>query len=75
MQTLRSWVAFEGKNFTGKMYVLEEGSYPDLRAMGCVGGSSSILSLQTAGFVSPFFDSNVSHPPNFSIYLSLKAIF
>ncbi|XP_038134610.1 beta/gamma crystallin domain-containing protein 1-like [Cyprinodon tularosa] len=45
-----SWVAFEGKNFTGKMYVLEEGSYPDLRAMGCVGGSSSILSLQTAGF-------------------------
>uniref|UniRef100_A0A3B3V0Y6 Uncharacterized LOC106953740 n=1 Tax=Poecilia latipinna TaxID=48699 RepID=A0A3B3V0Y6_9TELE len=42
-----SWLAFEGQNFTGKMYVLEEGSYPDLRAMGCVGGSSSILSLQT----------------------------
>ncbi|XP_027896571.1 uncharacterized protein LOC114158874 isoform X1 [Xiphophorus couchianus] len=45
-----SWLAFEGQNFTGKMYVLEEGSYPDLRAMGCVGGSSSILSLQTVGF-------------------------
>uniref|UniRef100_A0A147A1X1 Absent in melanoma 1 protein n=1 Tax=Fundulus heteroclitus TaxID=8078 RepID=A0A147A1X1_FUNHE len=45
-----SWLAFEEQNFTGKMYVLEEGSYPDLRAMGCVGGSSSILSLQTTGF-------------------------
>uniref|UniRef100_M4AGX0 Uncharacterized LOC102230755 n=1 Tax=Xiphophorus maculatus TaxID=8083 RepID=M4AGX0_XIPMA len=45
-----SWLAFEGQNFTGKMYVLEEGSYPDLRAMGCVGRSSSILSLQTVGF-------------------------
>lgn len=45
-----SWLAFEGQNFTGKMYVLEEGSYQDLKAMGCVGGSSSILSLQTVGF-------------------------
>ncbi|XP_037541097.1 beta/gamma crystallin domain-containing protein 1 [Nematolebias whitei] len=45
-----SWQAFEGQTFTGKMYILEEGSYPDLRAMGCVSGSSSILSLQTAGF-------------------------
>ncbi|MEQ2237369.1 hypothetical protein ILYODFUR_022447, partial [Ilyodon furcidens] len=44
-----SWLAFEGQNFTGKMYVLEEGSYPDLRAMGCVSGSSSIQSLQTIG--------------------------
>ncbi|XP_008287304.1 absent in melanoma 1 protein-like isoform X2 [Stegastes partitus] len=45
-----SWLAFEGKDFAGKMYVLEKGNYPDLRAMGCVGASSSILSLQTAGF-------------------------
>ncbi|KAM4521846.1 uncharacterized protein PAE49_001801 isoform 2-T2 [Odontesthes bonariensis] len=45
-----SWLAFEGQDFTGKMYVLEAGSYPDLRAMGCVSGSSSILSLQTVGF-------------------------
>ncbi|KAK5600134.1 hypothetical protein CRENBAI_007492 [Crenichthys baileyi] len=44
-----SWLAFEGQNFTGKIYVLEEGSYPDLRAMGCVSGSSSIQSLQTVG--------------------------
>uniref|UniRef100_A0A3P9HID6 Beta/gamma crystallin 'Greek key' domain-containing protein n=1 Tax=Oryzias latipes TaxID=8090 RepID=A0A3P9HID6_ORYLA len=31
-----SWLAFEGQDFTGKMYALEVGSYPDLRAMGCV---------------------------------------
>lgn len=49
-----SWLAFEGRDFTGRMYVLEVGSYPDLRAMGCVNASSSILSLQTAGFVSLF---------------------
>ncbi|XP_072217758.1 uncharacterized protein [Leuresthes tenuis] len=45
-----SWLAFEGQDLTGKMYVLEVGSYPDLRAMCCVSGSSSILSLQTVGF-------------------------
>ncbi|XP_069578458.1 beta/gamma crystallin domain-containing protein 1-like isoform X1 [Brachyistius frenatus] len=45
-----SWLAFEGQDFTGKMYALEVGSYPDLRAMGCVSASSSILSLQTVGF-------------------------
>ncbi|XP_022621476.1 beta/gamma crystallin domain-containing protein 1-like [Seriola dumerili] len=45
-----SWLAFEGQDFTGRMYVLEVGSYPDLRAMGCVNASSSILSLQPVGF-------------------------
>nr|XP_020443750.1 absent in melanoma 1 protein-like isoform X2 [Monopterus albus] len=45
-----SWMAFEGLDFTGRMYVLEVGSYPDLRAMGCVNASPSILSLQTVGF-------------------------
>ncbi|XP_029281702.1 LOW QUALITY PROTEIN: beta/gamma crystallin domain-containing protein 1-like [Cottoperca gobio] len=45
-----SWLAFEGQDCTGRMYVLEVGSYPDLRAMGCVNASSSILSLQTVGF-------------------------
>ncbi|KAM6915031.1 uncharacterized protein FYW49_009916 [Xenentodon cancila] len=45
-----SWLAFEGQDFTGKTCVLEVGSYPDLRAMGCVSGSSSIQSLQTVGF-------------------------
>uniref|UniRef100_A0A4W6FM79 Beta/gamma crystallin 'Greek key' domain-containing protein n=1 Tax=Lates calcarifer TaxID=8187 RepID=A0A4W6FM79_LATCA len=45
-----SWLAFEGQDFTGRMYVLEVGSYPDLRAMGCVNATSSIQSLQTVGF-------------------------
>ncbi|XP_040920916.1 beta/gamma crystallin domain-containing protein 1-like isoform X2 [Toxotes jaculatrix] len=45
-----SWLAFEGQDFTGRMYVLEVGNYPDLRAMGCANTSSSILSLQTVGF-------------------------
>ncbi|XP_074540756.1 uncharacterized protein LOC141801570 [Halichoeres trimaculatus] len=45
-----SWLAFEGQDFTDRMYVLEVGSYPDLRAMGCFNTSSSILSLQTVGF-------------------------
>lgn len=47
-----SWLAFEGQDFTNTMYVLEMGNYSDLRAMGCVSESSSILSLQPAGFVS-----------------------
>ncbi|XP_022045074.2 beta/gamma crystallin domain-containing protein 1-like [Acanthochromis polyacanthus] len=45
-----SWLAFEGNDFTGKMYVLEKGNYSDLRAMGCIGANPSILSLQTVGF-------------------------
>eukprot|EP00064_Thunnus_orientalis_P006281 superscaffoldBa00000648_g6297 len=45
-----SWLAFEGQDFTDRMYVLEVGNYPDLRAMGCVNASSSILSLQPVGF-------------------------
>ncbi|KAM9798211.1 uncharacterized protein ACB057_009261 [Neosynchiropus ocellatus] len=45
-----SWLAFEGPDFSGRMYVLEEGGYPDLRAMGCFNTDSSIMSLQTTGF-------------------------
>ncbi|KAM6954096.1 beta/gamma crystallin domain-containing protein 1-like [Aplochiton taeniatus] len=45
-----SWLAFEGPNFTKQMYVLEVGSYPDLRSMGCVQPNLSVLSLQTTGF-------------------------
>nr|XP_046228507.1 beta/gamma crystallin domain-containing protein 1-like isoform X2 [Scatophagus argus] len=45
-----SWLAFEGQDFAGRMYVLEVGNYSDLRAMGCVHAGSSILSLQTVGF-------------------------
>ncbi|KAJ8390232.1 hypothetical protein AAFF_G00109710 [Aldrovandia affinis] len=39
-----SWLGFEGVEFTERMYVLEEGGYPNLRAWG------DIRSLQTAGF-------------------------
>ncbi|XP_076612232.1 uncharacterized protein LOC143336165 isoform X1 [Chaetodon auriga] len=45
-----SWLAYEGQDFAGRMYVLDLGSYPDLRSMGCFHASSSILSLQTVGF-------------------------
>lgn len=45
-----SWLAFEEADCTGRLYVLEEGSYSDLKSMGCVQGTS-ILSLQTVGFV------------------------
>ncbi|XP_034018203.1 uncharacterized protein LOC117503135 isoform X2 [Thalassophryne amazonica] len=45
-----NWLAFEGQDFTGKMYVLEEGRYADVRAMGCTSARASIQSLQTAGF-------------------------
>uniref|UniRef100_A0A8D0C4H0 Crystallin beta-gamma domain containing 1 n=1 Tax=Salvator merianae TaxID=96440 RepID=A0A8D0C4H0_SALMN len=31
-----SWVAYEKENFSGNQYVLEEGAYPDLSAMGCL---------------------------------------
>ncbi|XP_061609003.1 beta/gamma crystallin domain-containing protein 1-like isoform X1 [Phyllopteryx taeniolatus] len=45
-----SWLAFEGQDFTGKMYLLEEGNYQDVGAMGCVNASAAILSVQTVGF-------------------------
>ncbi|XP_067337418.1 beta/gamma crystallin domain-containing protein 1-like isoform X1 [Channa argus] len=45
-----SWLQFEGQNFTGRMYVLEVGSYPDLSAMGFDSASTSIQSLQTVGY-------------------------
>lgn len=53
MSLASSWLAFEGADFSGRLYVLEEGSYPDLKAMGCVHGAS-IRSLQTVGFVGAF---------------------
>uniref|UniRef100_A0A8C6U3R5 Beta/gamma crystallin 'Greek key' domain-containing protein n=1 Tax=Neogobius melanostomus TaxID=47308 RepID=A0A8C6U3R5_9GOBI len=37
-------------DFSGRMYVLDEGTYPDLRAMGCVHTDASILSMQIVGF-------------------------
>lgn len=36
----RSWVAYDGENFSGNQYVLEEGHYPSLSAMGCLPGAT-----------------------------------
>ncbi|XP_027630914.1 beta/gamma crystallin domain-containing protein 1 [Tupaia chinensis] len=35
-----SWVAYDGENFSGNQYVLEEGHYPSLSAMGCPPGAT-----------------------------------
>ncbi|XP_057678702.1 uncharacterized protein LOC130907528 isoform X2 [Corythoichthys intestinalis] len=45
-----SWLAFEAQDYAGKMYLLEEGNYQDMRAMGCINPSATILSVQTVGF-------------------------
>ncbi|KAI5773657.1 CRYBG1 [Gulo gulo luscus] len=34
------WVAYDGENFSGNQYVLEEGHYPCLSAMGCLPGAT-----------------------------------
>ncbi|XP_006840022.1 PREDICTED: absent in melanoma 1 protein [Chrysochloris asiatica] len=34
-----SWVAYDGEDFSGNQYVLEEGHYPCLSAMGCPPGA------------------------------------
>nr|XP_056712655.1 beta/gamma crystallin domain-containing protein 1 [Euleptes europaea] len=31
-----SWIAYDKEDFSGNQYVLEEGAYPDLPAMGCL---------------------------------------
>uniref|UniRef100_A0A3B3SNL9 Beta/gamma crystallin 'Greek key' domain-containing protein n=1 Tax=Paramormyrops kingsleyae TaxID=1676925 RepID=A0A3B3SNL9_9TELE len=45
-----SWLGFEGPGFTSSMYVLEEGDYPSLGAIGCFSAGSSLRSFQTTGF-------------------------
>lgn len=35
-----SWVVYDGENFSGNQYVLEEGHYPCLSAMGCLPGAT-----------------------------------
>lgn len=35
-----SWVAYDGEDFSGNQYVLEEGHYPCLSAMGCLPGTT-----------------------------------
>ncbi|XP_077443752.1 uncharacterized protein LOC144064813 [Stigmatopora argus] len=45
-----SWLAFEGTDYAGRMYLLEEGNYQDVRAMGCSNANATIRSVQTVGF-------------------------
>ncbi|XP_048841082.1 beta/gamma crystallin domain-containing protein 1-like [Brienomyrus brachyistius] len=45
-----SWLGFEGSGFTSSMYVLEEGDYPSLGAIGCFSAGSALRSFQTTGF-------------------------
>lgn len=76
MSLASSWLAFEGADFTGRLYVLEEGSYSDLKAMGCVQGTS-ILSLQTVGFVGVFKYSHRFRAflANISVLLRVPSLF
>ena len=46
-----SWVAYEGPQCTGHMYVLEEGDYQTPEAIGCLGPDFTIGSIQTLGHV------------------------
>ncbi|XP_077567618.1 uncharacterized protein LOC144192406 isoform X2 [Stigmatopora nigra] len=45
-----SWLAFEGTDYAGRMYLLEEGNYQDVRAMGYSNANATIRSVQTVGF-------------------------
>ncbi|KAJ6660241.1 hypothetical protein lerEdw1_017941 [Lerista edwardsae] len=40
-----SWIAYDKEDFSGNQYVLEEGAYPDLCAMGCL-SQTCLKSLQ-----------------------------
>ncbi|XP_068573820.1 very large A-kinase anchor protein-like [Cebidichthys violaceus] len=44
-----SWVLYTGAQFTDDMYVLEEGDYPSMEAMGFLSLDDPIRSIQTAG--------------------------
>ncbi|KAJ8356869.1 hypothetical protein SKAU_G00196630, partial [Synaphobranchus kaupii] len=45
-----SWLGFEGVEFNDGMYVLEEGDYANLKAIGCIHPDTAVRSWQTAGF-------------------------
>ncbi|KAL2081783.1 hypothetical protein ACEWY4_021601 [Coilia grayii] len=45
-----SWLACEREEYLGSVCVLEEGVYPDVRAMGFLQPNITVRSLQTTGF-------------------------
>ncbi|KAK1170375.1 beta/gamma crystallin domain-containing protein 1-like [Acipenser oxyrinchus oxyrinchus] len=45
-----SWVVYEEEMFGGKQYLVEEGNYPDLIAIGCPSLNTCIKSVQIIGF-------------------------
>ncbi|XP_041107203.1 uncharacterized protein crybg1a isoform X2 [Polyodon spathula] len=45
-----SWVVYEEEMFGGKQYLVEEGNYPDLNAIGCPSLNTCIKSVQILGF-------------------------
>ncbi|MGH0131939.1 UNVERIFIED_CONTAM: hypothetical protein FKN15_015741 [Acipenser sinensis] len=45
-----SWVVYEEEMFGGKQYLVEEGNYPDLNAIGCPSRNTCIKSVQILGF-------------------------
>ncbi|XP_064412357.1 beta/gamma crystallin domain-containing protein 1 isoform X1 [Latimeria chalumnae] len=44
-----SWVAYDGENFSGNQYVLEEGAYPNQSTMGCA-SETCLKSIQIIDF-------------------------
>lgn len=46
-----SWIAYDKEDFSGNQYVLEEGAYPDLSAMGCL-PQTCLKSLRVLNIVS-----------------------
>lgn len=45
-----SWVIYEEKNYSGSLYVLSEGDYPNLSSMGCP-SSFTVRSVKTVAVV------------------------
>lgn len=60
-----SWVLYENKEYSGNMYVLSEGDYPNLTSMGCP-PSCSIRSLKAVPVVQKNLDGNRLPHPFFS---------
>ena len=46
-----SWILFDEKNFEGEQYILSEGEFPTLTAMGCL-ASTVLGSLRKVPLVS-----------------------